>query len=106
MLKVGFILVVSLAALVSGNDKGNGFGDQYEWYDNLAEGLEESQSSGKPALVIIHQSWCPRCQELKPVFAGSKDIKALSNHFVFINCEDDAEPKGEDYAPDGSYYQR
>lgn len=103
---MGFIFLVSLAALVSGNGKGNGYGDQYEWHDNLSEGLAAAKSSGKPALVIIHQSWCPRCQELKPVFAGSQDIQALSSQFVFINCEDDAEPEDADYAPDGSYYQR
>ncbi|XP_035698993.1 thioredoxin domain-containing protein 12-like [Branchiostoma floridae] len=107
-------LIVSLAVLgclsvlgCAGDDqnKGRGFGDNFAWKD-FQSGLQEAKETKKPLLLLIHKSWCGACKALKPKFAASKQIQDLSKHFVMVNVEDDEEPHGEEYTPDGGYIPR
>lgn len=43
---------------------------------------------------------------MKPKFASSSEIEALSKHFVMVNTQDDEEPSGSKYMPDGGYVPR
>jgi hypothetical protein len=40
----------------SGSIGGRGFGDDYSW-KSFEAGIKEAESTGKPAMVVIHKSW-------------------------------------------------
>ena len=79
--------------------------DQITWLD-LDTGLETAQASGKPIFLLVHAAWCGVCREYKQVFFHPK-IVSLSEQFVFVLVDQDAEPAAsESYAPDGAYIPR
>lgn len=82
----------------------NGFGDKIAWR-GLDEGLREAAAEGRPILLVVHAAWCPRCKELKPSFFDPT-LAALSDNFVMINVDQDAEPASLKFAPDGTYIPR
>ncbi|ROT65492.1 putative thioredoxin domain-containing protein 12 [Penaeus vannamei] len=87
------------------DDLGRGLGEKFDWH-TLEEGLEISETTGKPLMLIIHKSWCGACKSFKPKFAASSEILAMSENFVMVNTLDDEEPKGDKYSPDGGYIPR
>lgn len=82
----------------------NGFGDKIAWR-GLDEGFHEAASSGRPILLLVHAAWCPRCKELRPSFFDPQ-LAELSDKFVMINVDQDAEPASLKFAPDGTYIPR
>eukprot|EP00659_Diplonema_papillatum_P012971 gene12971-20007_t len=56
---------------------GRGFGDNYAWY-NVADGLAEAKASNKPAMMVLHKSWCGMCKRFGPEFAKGKAIEKES----------------------------
>lgn len=82
----------------------HGYGDQIAWR-GLDEGLAEARSLGRPLMLVIHASWCPRCRELKPRFSDPALVDA-SERFVMVNLDQDEEPQSLRYGPDGQYVPR
>ncbi|XP_046388732.1 thioredoxin domain-containing protein 12-like [Ischnura elegans] len=83
----------------------NGLGKDYNWL-SLEDGLLQAKNQKKPLMLVIHKSWCGACKALKPEFAASIGIKALSSKFVMVNTMDSEEPADKIYAPDGGYIPR
>jgi protein-disulfide reductase (glutathione) len=82
----------------------HGFNDAIAWR-HLDEGLAEAKAEGRPLMLVVHASWCGRCQELKPAFTQAR-LAELSEQFVMVNADQDQVPAVLGYAPDGSYIPR
>jgi len=82
-----------------------GWGKNIKWV-SLKEGQRLSKELNKPAMIVIHKTWCRACKALKPRFAANNEITKLSNDFIMINVEDDEEPKNAEFKPDGGYIPR
>lgn len=104
--KVCLALIFNKVHCASNEGKDNGFGNNYVWAGSLESGMKIAVHHKKPVMVIIHKSWCTACKNLKPKFANSSEIQALSQHFVMVNLLDDEEPKSNKFAPDGTYIPR
>lgn len=82
----------------------NGFSEQIAWR-TLDDGLRAMKEQGRPMMLVVHASWCPRCKELKPAF-DQPEIAALSKRFAMVNVDQDEVPAAQEYAPDGTYIPR
>lgn len=79
--------------------------DWVEWSQSESIALDLD----RPIFFLIHKTWCGACGLLKKSFQTSTQKDALielSKKFVMTNVEDDDEPEGEKYAPDGAYIPR
>ena len=56
--------------------------------------------------MLVHKTWCGACKALKRAWNDDAAIESLSAKFVMTNCEDDEEPDGEKWTPDGGYIPR
>ena len=103
------LLVLGGAILIaSGSASGapdNGLGDAYSWVP-FSEAVALASEAHKPIMLVITKSWCGACKALKPQFAASAEIQALSEKFVMSNAADNDEPTGSQYTPDGGYIPR
>jgi protein-disulfide reductase (glutathione) len=82
-----------------------GWGNDIKWV-SLKEGQRMAKEQQKPAMVVIHKTWCPACKALRPKFAENAEIAKLSQNFIMINCENEEEPQTSDFKPDGGYIPR
>lgn len=102
-----FVLVAMLCAIAQAAN-GRGFSDEINWFNDLEKAKVAAKTEGKPLMVLIHKSWCGACTRLKSSFA-SPDAKLVldrSDKFIMVNLENEEEPSGSDYTPDGGYIPR
>lgn len=90
-----FALFVLLAHTFSINGD---FDNKFNW-KLLEEGLDEAKSEKKPAIIIIHKSWCPSSLSFAKRFSSSSDIRSLMQKYVFISLMDDDEPLDDKFSP-------
>jgi protein-disulfide reductase (glutathione) len=82
----------------------DGWNDAIAWR-GLDEGLREAKQSGMPLMLVVHTDWCGNCQKLKPSFARER-LAQLSEQFVMVHVDQDAQPEVTLYSPDGQYIPR
>jgi len=82
----------------------HGYGDQIAWR-GLDEGLAEAAKLGRPLMLVVHASWCPRCRELKQRFFDPA-LAETSDRFVMVNLDQDHSPEALRHGPDGQYIPR
>eukprot|EP01087_Luapelamoeba_hula_P010110 TRINITY_DN265_c0_g1_i1.p1 TRINITY_DN265_c0_g1~~TRINITY_DN265_c0_g1_i1.p1 ORF type:complete len:175 (-),score=31.99 TRINITY_DN265_c0_g1_i1:42-545(-) len=108
------LVVLSIVAIGAWADEkadlSHGFGDGIAWKsyaDAVAYAKDPENKNTKPTLVLLHKTWCGACKRLKPEFAGSKEIEALSEKFLMVNAEDDEAPHDNpSFVVDGGYIPR
>jgi protein-disulfide reductase (glutathione) len=87
-----------------------GFGDEINWIPwTDAERL--ARELNKPIYLLIHKSWCRACKALKAAFADTstpsfRQFVEESKYFIMVNVEDNEEPEGDRFHPDGFYFPR
>jgi len=82
----------------------NGFGAEIAWR-GLDEGLAAAAADRRPLMLLIHASWCGQCKALRPAFSDPALVRA-SEALVMVNIDQDKEPRGRRYRPDGDYVPR
>ena len=83
-----------------------GFNDKGIQWLKLDEGLERAASEGKPVLVVVHATWCPRCREYSEQFFDERvEVHAEDVVFVLID-QDKEEASANRFVADGPYIPR
>ncbi len=101
-----------------------GFGNEIDWV-RWTDAEKMAKDQNKPIFLLIHKTWCRACQgmyhhqsstlhmclALKNAFvdnnsASYKQFVDESKHFIMVNAEDNEEPEGDQYHPDGFYFPR
>lgn len=83
----------------------NGWGEEIAWR-SFDEGLAEAKKERMPLMLVVHTSWCSKCKSLKKSTFRDTALHELSEDFVMVNVDQDAEPAATEYAPDGTYIPR
>lgn len=77
-----------------------------EWIDDWAAARTKSAETGKPICLVVYADWCPRCQELAPLFA-EPDLVEASKGLIMVRQDNDARPEWlQAYADQGTYVPR
>lgn len=100
------LLLALLLATATLANFDRGFNSHIAWTNELEAGLARAKAEGKPAMVLIHKTWCGACKRLKSVFADSTAIAEAARGMISINLEDDEEPTQDQFRPDGQYIPR
>ncbi|MCA9691394.1 MAG: thioredoxin family protein [Myxococcales bacterium] len=82
----------------------HGFNDAIAWR-SFDEGFHEAAREGRPLMLLVHASWCPKCKHLRKNFQDDALVE-ISDKFVMVNVDQDAEPAVERHGPDGTYIPR
>ncbi len=72
---MGLLVLLSVAFAVVAANFDRGFNSNIAWTNELEAGLARAKAEGKPALVLVHKTWCGACKRLKTVWADSKALE-------------------------------
>ena len=97
---------IALIGCVSCEDSAPSWNDNIAWVETWDDAVAKAKDTSKPIFLLVHRLWCGACKSLRPKFAESKEIEALSEKFVMINSHDEALFNGAPYVPDGGYIPR
>ncbi|KAG7211396.1 hypothetical protein KM043_010684 [Ampulex compressa] len=84
-----------------------GFSQLFKWR-SFKIGFEEAKKSKKPIFLLIQETTCNTCQELKCKLSKSIKLIDLSSQFVMIHIQNNDAPVATQkvYQPDGKYVPR
>jgi protein-disulfide reductase (glutathione) len=75
-------------------------GDRIQWHE-YAVGIARAMETGKPAIVVVHATWCPYCAKYQSVFHDDK-VVAAAQRFVMILIDRDKDKElNKRLGPDG-----
>lgn len=78
---------------------------QIAWHD-MRTGVNETIRTGKPALMVMHATWCTACRRYREVFKDPRVVE-LSRKFVMILVDVQKYPDVNGaFSPDGTYVPR
>ncbi len=80
---IAFALLVSFGEASEEKSVSRGWNDKIPW-TTFADGLKRAKEENKPALVLIHKTWCGACQRLKSSWKDDKEVEQLSSNFVMV----------------------
>ncbi len=88
-----------------------GYGEDVDWKAGWTNAEQLAQQMNKPIFLLIHKTWCGACRQLKNAFTDRtnptyQEFVQESKHFVMVNVEDNEEPEGDRFHPDGIYFPR
>ena len=75
-------------------------GDQIEWHDYDA-GIARAKATGKPAVIVIHTTWCPYCAKYQSVFHDTKVVAAAQKFVMILIDRDRAKDLNKRLGPNG-----
>ncbi len=79
--------------------------EKINWY-NYEQGIQQSQISGKPMMLILYANWCSTCHAYQYFFKSPQVIE-LSSQLTMIRVNVDEYPHIEQrYNLDGEYVPR
>ncbi len=81
-----------------------GLPDELAWR-TLDEAKAEAKRDGRPIMLVVHTSWCPRCKELSKQL-GNDELVMLSERFAVVNLDQDNAPEAMDFSSSGTYVPR
>ena len=87
-------------------ERGWGIPPNISWYPGIENGLAAAKASKKPVMILISNSKCHACENLKWQFVKSTIIWELSKRFTMVHCQNGEEPDDYKYSPDGAYHPR
>jgi thiol:disulfide interchange protein len=67
-------------------------GGHLSFVTNYEQGYRQARSEGKPMLVFFTASWCKFCHQMADEAFTHPQVVSLSEHFVCILVDADAEP--------------
>ena len=71
----------------------------------LGDAKADAKRDGRPIMLVVHTTWCPRCKELSKQLEDA-ELTALSERFAVVNLDQDHAPEAMDFASTGTYVPR
>jgi thiol-disulfide isomerase/thioredoxin len=59
--------------------------NEVAWVYDYPTGMKEAAEKNRPAMIYIHEQWCPRCRSMDQNTWNNSEVVALSSSFVNIN---------------------
>ena len=67
---------------------GSSSGSLSDWHHDIPTGLEISEATGKPILVLFTADWCPPCRQLKKQVLTDRSVsRYLHDQFVLVKID-------------------
>jgi hypothetical protein len=59
--------------------------NEIAWVYDYPTGMETAAEQNKPAMIYVHEQWCPRCRNMDQNTWNNTEVMKLSVSFVNIN---------------------
>jgi hypothetical protein len=59
--------------------------NEVTWVYDYPTGMKTAAAQNRPAMIYIHEQWCPRCRNMDQTVFNNSEVIALSAKFVNVN---------------------